>query len=259
MGPDGISPAIRIPVQIIQGGRPVRNDGAGGDNCRACRKGIVETVILPGVGHSPHPAQGRTNLGDLTPVHRPAKCPEAAISTRQCKIMHYNPDRNMQHCAGGTWPTLRASSPMAKDFIDFQTDPSCYKHWKLTVDGEVATLAMDVDENGGLFGAISSSSIPTISASTSNWPTPGAPALRASQREGGAAALGQGSRLLRRRQHSHARGLRTPHKVNFCKFTNETRNSMEDASNIRASVSSPSSTERRPAAATNWRWRPTTS
>src|SRR6266403_2092555 len=35
--------------------------------------------------------------------------------------------------------------------IDFQTDPSRYRHWKLDVDGEVATLTMDVDENGGLF------------------------------------------------------------------------------------------------------------
>src|SRR5216684_3616199 len=35
--------------------------------------------------------------------------------------------------------------------IDFQTDPSRYRHWKLDVDGEVATLTMGVDENGGLF------------------------------------------------------------------------------------------------------------
>src|SRR5256885_13376014 len=35
--------------------------------------------------------------------------------------------------------------------IDFQTDPSRYRHWKLEVDGDVATLTMDVDENGGLF------------------------------------------------------------------------------------------------------------
>src|SRR5438270_13347642 len=35
--------------------------------------------------------------------------------------------------------------------IDFQTDPSRYKHWKLAVDGEVATLRMDVDEDAGLF------------------------------------------------------------------------------------------------------------
>ena len=38
-----------------------------------------------------------------------------------------------------------------KDFIDFQTDPSRYRHWKLSVADEVATLAMDVDENAGLY------------------------------------------------------------------------------------------------------------
>src|SRR5437660_11023213 len=35
--------------------------------------------------------------------------------------------------------------------IHFQTDPSRFRHWKLEVDGDVATLTMDVDENGGLF------------------------------------------------------------------------------------------------------------
>src|SRR5689334_13221468 len=34
--------------------------------------------------------------------------------------------------------------------VDYQTDPSRYRHWKLTFDGSVATLAMDVDEDGGL-------------------------------------------------------------------------------------------------------------
>ena len=56
--------------------------------------------------------------------------------------------------------------------IDFQTDPSRYRHWKLTVDGDVATLMMDVDEKGGAVrGLSSSSSTPTTSASTSSWPT----------------------------------------------------------------------------------------
>src|SRR3979411_3119613 len=36
-------------------------------------------------------------------------------------------------------------------YINFQTDPSRYRHWKLDVAGDVATLTMDVDENGGLF------------------------------------------------------------------------------------------------------------
>src|SRR6266852_5448600 len=38
-----------------------------------------------------------------------------------------------------------------KSRIDFQTDPSKYRHWKLRVDGDVATLTMDVDEKGALF------------------------------------------------------------------------------------------------------------
>ena len=35
--------------------------------------------------------------------------------------------------------------------IDFQTDPSRYKHWKVEFDGARADLVMDVDEKGGLF------------------------------------------------------------------------------------------------------------
>src|ERR1700691_3010422 len=35
--------------------------------------------------------------------------------------------------------------------VDFATDPSRYRHWKLTIDGAVATLSLDVDETGGLF------------------------------------------------------------------------------------------------------------
>src|SRR5262245_59732111 len=35
--------------------------------------------------------------------------------------------------------------------VEFETDPSRYRHWKLTVDGDVATLLMDVDEKGSLF------------------------------------------------------------------------------------------------------------
>src|SRR5262249_49609885 len=38
-----------------------------------------------------------------------------------------------------------------KSRIDFQTEPAKYRHWKLSVDGEVATLLMDVDEKSTLF------------------------------------------------------------------------------------------------------------
>ena len=36
------------------------------------------------------------------------------------------------------------------DRVEFRTRPSQYRHWKLSTDGAVATLAMDVDETGGL-------------------------------------------------------------------------------------------------------------
>ena len=38
-----------------------------------------------------------------------------------------------------------------KTRIDFQTEPTRYRHWKLKVEGDVATLLMDVDEKGALF------------------------------------------------------------------------------------------------------------
>ena len=34
--------------------------------------------------------------------------------------------------------------------VEYQTDPSQYKHWKLSFEGPVATLAVDIDENAGL-------------------------------------------------------------------------------------------------------------
>ncbi len=36
-------------------------------------------------------------------------------------------------------------------WIDFRTAPSRYRHWQVAHDGPVATVAMDVDEEGGLF------------------------------------------------------------------------------------------------------------
>ena len=46
---------------------------------------------------------------------------------------------------------LSASSVAGQQgFIDFQTSPDRYRHWKLNCQGEIAELVMDVDENGGL-------------------------------------------------------------------------------------------------------------
>jgi hypothetical protein len=58
-------------------------------------------------------------------------------------------------------------------YIDFQTDPQRYRHWKLGVEGDVATLTMDVDENcRPVRGLSAQAELPTISASTSSSPMP---------------------------------------------------------------------------------------
>ena len=115
--------------------------------------------------------------------------------------------------------------------VDFRTSPARYRHWRLAVDGPVATLTMDVDEQGGL--------VPGYELKLNSYDLgvdielydavqrlrfehPRSQGRRDDQR--------QGQDLLRRRQHPHAGRLGHSWKVNFCKFTNETRNGIEDAS-----------------------------
>src|SRR5215207_4431657 len=45
---------------------------------------------------------------------------------------------------------MDAAAKAATPAVSFDTSPDRYKHWKLTFDGPVATLAMDVQEDGGL-------------------------------------------------------------------------------------------------------------
>src|SRR4051812_5683736 len=45
-------------------------------------------------------------------------------------------------------PAITAES--TRDRVDYRTDPSRYRHWKLTIDGRVATLSMDTAEDGGI-------------------------------------------------------------------------------------------------------------
>ena len=88
-----------------------------------------------------------------------------------------------------------------------------------------------------------------------------AAAFRASGGDGGRPAIGQEPRVLRRGQYPHARPATHVHKVNFCKFTNETRMAIEDCRRqIPASAGSRGGQRHlRPAAATNSRWPPITS
>src|SRR5689334_22200763 len=116
-------------------------------------------------------------------------------------------------------------------YIDFQTDPSRYKHWKLDVKGDVATLTMDVDENGGLFEGyqlklnsydlgVDIELADAVQRLRFEHPSVKVVILRSGKDR--VFCAGANIRMLAGSSHAH--------KVNFCKFTNETRNSMEDAS-----------------------------
>jgi benzoyl-CoA-dihydrodiol lyase len=116
-------------------------------------------------------------------------------------------------------------------FIDFQTDPSRYRHWKLGIDGEVATLTMDVDENGGLFEGyqlklnsydlgVDIELADAVQRLRFEYPDVKVVILRSGKNS--VFCAGANIRMLAGATHAH--------KVNFCKFTNETRNGLEDSS-----------------------------
>src|SRR5438270_7085882 len=115
--------------------------------------------------------------------------------------------------------------------IDFQTDPSRYRHWKLEVDGDVATLTMDVDENGGLFEGyqlklnsydlgVDIELADAVQRLRFEYPQVKVVVLRSGKNR--VFCAGANIRMLAGSTHAH--------KVNFCKFTNETRNGFEDSS-----------------------------
>jgi benzoyl-CoA-dihydrodiol lyase len=115
--------------------------------------------------------------------------------------------------------------------IDFQTDPSRYRHWKLALDGAVATLLLDVDEKGALFEGyelklnsydlgVDIELADAFERLRFEHPQVRVVLLRSGKSR--VFCAGANIRMLAGASHAH--------KVNFCKFTNETRNAIEDAS-----------------------------
>src|SRR5436853_7681839 len=115
--------------------------------------------------------------------------------------------------------------------IDFRTEPSRYRHWKLATDSEVATLIMDVDEKSPLLGGyelklnsydlgVDIELADAIERLRFEHPEVKVVVLRSGKDR--VFCAGANIRMLAGSSHTY--------KVNFCKFTNETRNGMEDAS-----------------------------
>ena len=125
--------------------------------------------------------------------------------------------------------TQTPSAPQ-EPFVDFRTHPDQYRHWTLTVEGRVATLTLDVQEAAPL--------VPGYELKLNSYDLgvdielyDATQRLRFEYPEVAAVVIvsarpqvfcaGANIRMLDNASHAH--------KVNFCKFTNETRNGIEDA------------------------------
>ncbi len=124
-------------------------------------------------------------------------------------------------------PVLASGAP----YIDFQTEPRRYRHWKLSVEGEIATLTMDIDADGGLFQGyqlklnsydlgVDIELADAVQRLRFEHPEVKAVILKSAKDR--TFCAGANIRMLAGASHAH--------KVNFCKFTNETRNAIEEAS-----------------------------
>jgi benzoyl-CoA-dihydrodiol lyase len=127
-------------------------------------------------------------------------------------------------------PAATISEPAAPP-VNFETHPSRYRHWRLAVAGAVATLTMDVDEEGGIRPGyrlklnsydlgVDIELYDALQRIRFEHPEVGVVVLTSAKER----IFCSGANIFMLGLSSHA------WKVNFCKFTNETRNGMEDSS-----------------------------
>ncbi len=124
-----------------------------------------------------------------------------------------------------------AKPDAVSDFVDFETSPSQYRHWKLSIDGRVATLQLDVQEDAGLRPGyklkLNSYDLgvdielhDALQRIRFEHPEVGSVVITSAKPR----VFCSGANIYMLGLSSHA------WKVNFCKFTNETRNGIEDSS-----------------------------
>ncbi|WP_285589111.1 2,3-epoxybenzoyl-CoA dihydrolase [Actinomycetospora sp. NBRC 106378] len=128
-------------------------------------------------------------------------------------------------------PVNATAAPERVPHVDFDTSPDRYRHWRFTVDGDTATVYLDVDEAGGL--------VPGYELKLNSYDLgvdielhdltqrlrfehPQVRSIVLTSGKDSNFCAGANIRMLAGSSH--------PWKVNFCKFTNETRNGIEDMS-----------------------------
>ncbi|MEM9603642.1 MAG: 2,3-epoxybenzoyl-CoA dihydrolase [Pseudomonadota bacterium] len=119
------------------------------------------------------------------------------------------------------------------EWIEFQTVPEAYRHWSVDIDGPVATVWMRVNESAGLFDGyelklnsydlgVDIELADIVQRMRFEQPQVRTVVLRSGRDR--VFCAGANIRMLSGASHQH--------KVNFCKFTNETRNALEAAAEV---------------------------
>jgi len=122
-------------------------------------------------------------------------------------------------------------SPAGMEPLDFRTDPSRYRHWRLSFDGPVATLTMDVDEDGGVRPGYKLK-LNSYDLGVDIELHDALQRIRFEHPEVRSVVIASAkNRIFCSGANIYMLGLSShAWKVNFCKFTNETRNGIEDSS-----------------------------
>jgi benzoyl-CoA-dihydrodiol lyase len=115
--------------------------------------------------------------------------------------------------------------------IDFQTHPDAYRHWGMRIEGRVAYLEMKVDPSGGIQPGYELK-LNSYDLGVDIELADAVQRLRFEHPEVGAVVISSGLERMFSAGANIGMLATAPHplKVNFCKFTNETRLAMEDAS-----------------------------
>src|SRR6202163_3035963 len=126
---------------------------------------------------------------------------------------------------------VTANAPAAPGLVTFETAPERYRHWRLSVEGRVATLALDVDEDAGIRPGyklkLNSYDLGVDiefhdALNRIRFEHPRVACVVVTSAKDRSFCAGANIYMLGTSSHHW--------KVNFCKFTNETRNGMEDSS-----------------------------
>ena len=143
---DEFLPYIRVPMLLVQGEHdPYGTRGAARASPKSWPMGRWRRVLVPGARHAPHLESRRRRCWTAV----------AGFAHRLLAVhedLHYNAGPPYRHCS---MMHKRSREASACSRIDFQTDPSRYRHWRLEFDGPVASLIMDVDPAAGCSRAMS--------------------------------------------------------------------------------------------------------